>query len=117
MIVALALYVTQRTGSPADLGLVLAAQALPLIALILFGGVWADRLERQRIMIVTDGARALLHAVLAVLILTGGASVPVMIVIEALFGAARAFFNPAYTGLLPQTIFPSRRRRRGRCRR
>jgi predicted MFS family arabinose efflux permease len=102
--VALALYVTQRTGSPTDLGLVLAAQSAALVALILFGGVWADRLPRHRIMIAADLIRAVLHAVLATLILTGGASVAQMIVIEALFGAARAFFQPAYTGLLPQTI-------------
>jgi predicted MFS family arabinose efflux permease len=104
VIVALALYITQRTGSATDLGVVLAAQALPLIALILFGGVWADRLPRHRLMIAADGVRALLHFVLAGLILAGGASVAEMVVIEALFGAARAFFNPAYTGLMPQTI-------------
>ncbi|MGH2896667.1 MAG: MFS transporter [Solirubrobacteraceae bacterium] len=104
VIVALALYITQRTGSPTDLGLVLAAQSLPLIALVLFGGVWADRLPRHRIMTVADFARALLHGVLAASIVLGGASVAEMIVIEALFGAARAFFQPAYSGLLPQTI-------------
>jgi MFS family permease len=107
VIVALALYVTERTGSAADLGFVLAAQALPLIGLILLGGVWADRFGgpgRRRIMIGADSARAILHATLAVLILTGGASVVQLIVIEALFGAARAFFNPAYTGLIPQTV-------------
>jgi predicted MFS family arabinose efflux permease len=104
VIVALALYITQRTGSATDLGLVLAAQSVPLVGLLLFGGVWGDRLPRHRIMIVADWARAALHAVLAALILTGGASVAQMVVIEALFGAARAFFQPAYTGLLPQTI-------------
>jgi len=104
VIVALALYITQRTGSATDLGLVLAAQSLPMVGLLLFGGVWADRLPRQRIMVVTDLVRAALHAVLAALILTGGASVVEMVAIEAVFGAARAFFQPAYTGLLPQTI-------------
>ena len=104
VIVALALYVTQRTGSASDLGLILAAQSLPLVTLILFGGVWADRLPRHRIMIACDLTRAALHGVLAALILTGGASVAEMVVIEILFGAARAFFQPAYTGLLPQTI-------------
>ncbi len=104
VIVALALYITQQTGSPTDLGLVLAAQSLPLIALVLFGGVWADRLPRHRIMTAADCARALLHTVLAASILLGGAGVAEMIVIEALFGAARAFFQPAYSGLLPQTI-------------
>jgi MFS family permease len=103
-ILALALYITQRTGSPTDLGLVLAAGTVPLMALILFGGVWADRLPRHRIMIVADLTRMVLHGALAILILTGGASVAQMVVIEALFGAARAFFQPAYTGLLPQTI-------------
>ena len=43
----------------------LAAQALPMIALILFGGVWADRFGgegRRRIMIGADSVRAGLHA-------------------------------------------------------
>ena len=48
VVVALALYITQTTGSATDLGLVLGAQALALVALLLFGGVWADRLPRQR---------------------------------------------------------------------
>ena len=104
VVVALALFITQRTRSPTDLSLVLAAQSLPLIALLLFGGVWADRLPRHRIMIVTDLARAGLHALLAVLILTGAVRLWEIIVIEALFGAAQAFFQPAYSGLLPQTV-------------
>jgi predicted MFS family arabinose efflux permease len=104
---ALALYVTERTGSATDLGIVLAAGSLPLIGLVLFGGVWADRgggRGRIQIMVVTDVVRAILHGVLAASILLGGASVVEMAVIEALFGAARAFFQPAYTGLIPQTI-------------
>ena len=107
VIVALALYVTERTGSATDLGFVLAAQALPMIALILFGGVWADRFggRRRRIMIGADSVRAglHLHAGRADLRRAARASSQ-MIVIEALFGAARAFFNPAYTGLIPQTV-------------
>jgi MFS family permease len=104
VIVALALFITRRTGSPTDLAVVLAAQSLPLIALLLFGGVWADRLPRHRIMVVTDVVRAVLHGTLAVLILTGAVAIWQLIVIEALFGAAQAFFQPAYTGLLPQTV-------------
>jgi MFS family permease len=102
VIVALALYITQRTGSATDLGLVLAAQTLSLVALLLFGGVWADRLARNRIMVYADLVRAALHGLLAVLILAGGASVPAMIAIEFCFGGAHAFFQPAYTGLMTQ---------------
>ncbi len=103
-VVALALFITQRTGSPADLGLVLGAQALVLVALLLFGGVWADRLPRHRIMLVTDLIRAALHATLAVVILTGAVRIWQVAAIEALFGAAQAFFQPAYCGLIPQTV-------------
>jgi MFS family permease len=104
VIVALALFVTQRTGSPADLSLILAAQSAPLVALLLFGGVWADRLPRQRIMIATDLLRAALHGTLAVLIVAGAVTIWELAAIEALFGAAQAFFQPAYSGLLPQTV-------------
>ena len=104
VVVAIALFVTQRTGSATDLGIVLAAQSLPLVALLLFGGVWADRLPRHRIMVVTDCIRAGLHALLAALIFSGAVEIWQLVVIEAAFGAAQAFFQPAYTGLLPQTV-------------
>jgi MFS family permease len=104
VVVALALFVTQRSGSPTDLGLVLGAQAATFVLLLLFGGVWADRLPRHRIMIATDLTRAALHTLLAVLIFTGAVRIWHLIVIEAMFGAAEAFFRPAYTGLVPQTV-------------
>jgi MFS family permease len=101
--IALALYVTD-IGSPSDVGLVLAANALPLVLFVLIGGVWADRLERHRVMVVTDVARAVLHGLLAVLIFLGPAPIWAIVVIEAGFGTAQAFFNPAFTGLVPQTV-------------
>jgi MFS family permease len=101
--VALALYVTD-IGSPTDVGIVLAAATIPLVSFLLIGGVWADRLPRNRVMIVTDLARFGLHAVLAALIFTGAVEIWHIVVIEALFGTAEAFFRPAYTGLVPQTV-------------
>jgi MFS family permease len=101
--VALALYVT-GIGSPSDVGIVLAAHALPLVAFLLIGGVWADRLPRHRVMIATDLTRFALHALLAALIFTGAVEIWMIAVIEALFGTAEAFFRPAYTGLVPQTV-------------
>jgi MFS family permease len=101
--VALALYVTD-IGSPTDVGLVLAAATFPLVAFLLLGGVWADRLPRHKVMIVTDLARFVLHAVLAALIFTDEVEIWHIVVIEALFGTAEAFFRPAYTGLVPQTV-------------
>ena len=45
-----------------------------------------------------------MHALLAVLIFTGTVEIWHIVVIEAVFGAAEAFFRPAYTGLVPQTV-------------
>jgi MFS family permease len=101
--VALALYVSE-IGTPTDVGLVLAAHALPLVGFVLLGGVWADRLPRHRLMIGTDVVRAALHALLAALIFLGDVPIWAIVVIEAAFGTAEAFFNPAATGLIPQTV-------------
>jgi predicted MFS family arabinose efflux permease len=104
VIVALALFVIELTGDATDLGLVFAAASLPLVAFLLIGGVWADRLPRHRVMVVTDLVRFTLHALLATLIFAGSVKIWELIVIEALFGTAEAFFRPAANGLLPQTV-------------
>jgi predicted MFS family arabinose efflux permease len=104
VLVALALFVVQLTGSATDLGFVLAAQSLPLVAFLLIGGVWADRLPRHRVMIATDLVRFTLHALLAALIFTGSVRIWQVVVVEVLFGTAEAFFRPAANGLLPQTV-------------
>ena len=49
--VALAFAVLELTGSATDLGIVLAARTVPLVAFLLVGGVWADRLPRRTVMI------------------------------------------------------------------
>ncbi len=103
MFVALALYVTD-IGTPTDVGIVLAAHAVPLVGFLLIGGVWADRLPRHKLVVATDLIRFALHATLAALIFTGTVEIWHIVVIEALFGTAEAFFRPAYTGLAPQTV-------------
>jgi MFS family permease len=102
--VALALFVIDLTGSATDLGLVLAAYSVPLISLLLVGGVLADRLPRNLVVVGTDLVRCVLHALLAVLILAGEVRIWQLMVIGVLFGAAEAFYRPAAAGLLPQTV-------------
>jgi MFS family permease len=104
VLVALSLFVISHTGSATDLGLVLAAWSLPLVAFLLVGGVWADRLPRHRVMIATDLIRFTLHGTLAALIFADTVEIWQVVVIEMLFGSAEAFFRPAANGLLPQTI-------------
>lgn len=102
--VALALFVIQLTGSAADLGFVMAAYSLPLIFFLLVGGVFADRLPRHLVVVVTDIVRGVLHALLAVLILTGEVRIWHICAIGVVWGSAEAFYRPAATGLLPQTV-------------
>ncbi len=104
VVVALALFVTNHTGSATDVGLVLGAHAAPLVLFMLVGGVWADRLPRHRVVVVTDLVRGGLHGLLAVLILTGEIRIWQLVAIEAAFGTAEAFFRPARTGLIPQLV-------------
>jgi len=104
VLVALALLVTERTGSTTDLGIVVAAQTTALVTFLLIGGVWADRLPRHRIMVSTDLVRAALHGLLALLIFANALVLWQLVAIEVCFGAAEAFFRPAYSGLVPQTV-------------
>ena len=104
VVVALALFVTDLTGSASDVGVVLAASTIPFVAFLLVGGVWADRVPRARLMVITDVLRAVLHGGLALLIFTGLVEIWHVVVIEVVFGTASAFFRPAATGLLPRTV-------------
>ncbi len=102
--VALALFVVQLTGSASDLGIVLAAYLLPMIGFMLLGGVLADRMPRHLVVVLTDLVRFVLHGLLALLIVTGEVRIWHLVVIGVLFGSAEAFYRPAATGLLPQTV-------------
>jgi MFS family permease len=102
--VALTFAVLGLTGSGTDLGLVLAAQSIPLVALALVGGVWADRLPRATIMLTSDLVRATVQLTAAVLLLTGAAQIWQLALLAALHGAAEAFFRPAAGAILPQIV-------------
>jgi MFS family permease len=91
-------------GSVTDVGIVAAAGFLPFVFLGLIGGVLADRIERRRILIVSDLVRLATQAAAGILLVSGAAQVWHLAALAAVFGGADAFFSPAFTGLLPQTI-------------
>ena len=68
--------------------------------------MWADRLNRKRILIASDLTRLISQLTAAMLLLTGTAQVSHLAVLAAVYGAADAFFAPAFTGLLPGTVAP-----------
>jgi MFS family permease len=102
--VALAFAVLNLTGSATDLGVVLAAQTIPLVLFVLVGGVWADRLPRRLVMATSDLIRATSQGVCAALLLTGTAQLWQLAVLQAVYGTARAFFDPAALSVVPQTV-------------
>src|ERR1700694_691723 len=102
--VALTFAVLHLTGSLSDLGIVLAAQTVPLVLFVLIGGVWADRLPRQRVMLASDLVRFATQGASALLILDGTARVWQLAALQAVYGMANGFFTPAATGLVPQVV-------------
>ncbi len=102
--VALSFAVLELTGSVRDLGVILAARSLPLIAFVLVGGVLADRLPRKLMMLSSDLVRAGAQGASAVLLISGTARVWELAVLQALYGAAHAFFGPASTGIVPELV-------------
>jgi MFS family permease len=91
-------------GSVTDVGLVAAAGFVPFILLGLIGGVVADRMDRRRILVISDVVRLASQATAGVLLVSGAAEVWHLAALTAVFGAADSFFSPAFTGLLPLTI-------------
>jgi hypothetical protein len=102
--VALAFAVLDLTGSRADLGYVLAARAVPQVLFLLAGGIWADRLPRHQVMVASNLASGLTQGAVAALLLSGHARIWQLAALAALNGTSSAFFFPASTGIVPQTV-------------
>ena len=102
--VALAFAVLELTGSKADLGFVLAARSIPQVVFLLVGGIWADRLPRNLVMVGSNIVSGLSQGTIAVLLLTGRAEIWHMLVLAAINGLSSAFFQPAAIGIVPQTV-------------
>ncbi len=106
--VALTFGVLDLRHSGSDVGLVLAAFALPMVLFTLIGGVWSDRLRREWVMIASDLVRFLTMALIAALLLSGHAQVWSLALLGFIYGCGDAFFFPAY-GALIQQIVPAER--------
>jgi len=88
-------------GSTADLSYVLAAQIAPSLLFTLIGGVVADRIAPQRVIIAANIMIALGEGTFGILVLTGHPHVWVMILLETVTGTGMAIFYPASQALLP----------------
>ena len=102
--VALAFAVLDLTGRASDVGIVVASRSLTNVLLLLFGGVLADRLPRQLVLTGSSLAAAGTQALVAAMVLSGQATVPLLALLSAVNGAVAAIAFPASSALTPQTV-------------
>ena len=107
-VVALVFAVLQVSDSAIALGLVLAARQVADAAIVLAAGVWADRLPRHLVLIAVAVVQGIVQAVTGALVLTGSATIAMLVGLQAVYGLAEGFYLPASTGLIPATISPGR---------
>jgi MFS family permease len=106
---ALAFAILGLTGRVSDLGLVLAAGTASEVLFMLAGGVIADWLPRNVLMLGSDLLRTVSQGVMAVLLITGAARVWHLLVLQVVHGLAAAMFMPAVPGLIQATTTPEQR--------
>jgi MFS family permease len=107
--VALAVAVVRAGGGAGDLGLVMATSIVAMLTCTLLGGVWADRLQPQRVMVASDLIRLLGAAGMAAMFAGGGYHLPLLCALAVLSAGAGSFFNPAMIALKPLLV-PAERR-------
>ena len=100
--VAIAFAVLGSGGTPTALGVVFAANIVPMVAFMLGGGVIADRLGRRPVMLTADVARCTAQGTLAVALFLGHPHVWLFIAAAFVVGTGNAFFQPALSGLVVQ---------------
>jgi MFS family permease len=91
-------------GTASDVGYVLAAGTVPLVLLLLVGGVVGDRISRRRLMFLADSLRTLAEVGLGLWVLLGHPPLWGFMTLAALMGVGQAFFTPAMTGMVPQLL-------------
>jgi MFS family permease len=106
--IAIAFAVLELDGTAFELGVILAARTLPTLVCVVPAGVWADRYGRRRVLLASDLVSFAAQAAMAATLIAGTASLAQLFVLQLLYGTASAFFLPASSGVVPDTISPQR---------
>jgi MFS family permease len=94
-----------RLGSPGTAGVVMTLASLPRIALMLFGGVIADRFDIRRLMLGTDVMRTVITFAAAAIALTRP-GLGLLVVMALVYGAVDGLFMPAAEAMQPRLLEP-----------
>ena len=93
-------------GSALAVGITTGLQFLPMLLLSPYGGLIADRFNKQQILKITQSWLALCAAALGVLAVTGLATTEHVYVIAFAFGLGTAFDNPARQSFVSEVAGP-----------
>jgi MFS family permease len=104
--VAYPLAILALTGSPAKAGLFAAVLTIGMVAGSLPGGQLADRRDRRAVVIIAEGSRAIVTAVVAVGLILGWMSLPVLLAAAAVLGVGQAMAGAARLPLV-RSVVPS----------
>jgi MFS family permease len=96
--------VWQLTESPLYLGYLGMAQGVPLLVFQLIGGVLADRVNRLRLLVVTQVSTSVILTLVFVLTLLGVVRVHHLLLLAALSNVFRAFDEPTRMSMIPQLV-------------
>lgn len=96
--------VLSMTNSPFLLGVDGFLSTGPMLFFSLFGGVVADRVERRKIMLLSQYLQMSFAFILAALLWSGNVEVWHIFVLSFLTGSAQSFSGPAYISLLPLLV-------------
>ena len=95
-------------GSAKQLGLVVAARLVASSVVLLAGGALSDRLPRNLVIIGASLVQGVAQAITAALLISGHATVALLVVFQVLYGAGDGLVLPAEVGLIPQTVSAGR---------
>src|ERR1700687_2536235 len=98
--------VLDLTGSPAALGLVTFAQALPVTILTLFAGVLLDRTQARRLLVVVQVVFGVQAVILAVLVFTNQIQFWHVLVLATILGIASAVDFPTRSAIVSELLQP-----------
>jgi MFS family permease len=104
--IALAWLVIQLSDSAIAVGALAFCRFLPFLLLGLVAGVVVDRLDTRRLLIATQASAMVVSVVLAIVTLTGHASLPVVYALAALGGLILVFDSPGRQTLTFQMVGP-----------
>src|SRR5688500_7499796 len=103
---SLAWWVLQKTGSAAAMGSVLIVSFTPMLLFLLIGGVAVDRFPRARLMFASDLLRGVVVGAVALLAFSDLLEIWHVYIASLVFGFVDAFFQPAYTAMVPTIVPP-----------